>query len=60
MAYFNMDVGVSGPDFGASSVPSLKGFLRDIARAVPNPKGGTVYEAWKLQTESGRRSGDCR
>ncbi|MCU1302180.1 MAG: Glutamate carboxypeptidase [Candidatus Sulfotelmatobacter sp.] len=45
-AYFNMDVAVSGPKFGASAVPSLKQFLRDIARAVPSPKGGTLYEAW--------------
>ncbi len=55
VAYFNMDVGVSGPDFGASSVPSLKGFLREIARTVPSPKGGTVYDAWKLKSERGRR-----
>ncbi len=46
-AYFNMDVAVSGPKFGASSVPSLKQFLRDVAKAVPSPKGGTVYEAWQ-------------
>jgi N-acetylated-alpha-linked acidic dipeptidase len=46
-AYFNMDVAVSGPKFGASAVPSLKQFLRDIAKAVPSPKGGTVYEAWR-------------
>jgi N-acetylated-alpha-linked acidic dipeptidase len=42
-----MDVAVSGPKFGASSVPSLKQFLRDIAKSVPSPKGGTVYEAWQ-------------
>jgi N-acetylated-alpha-linked acidic dipeptidase len=46
-AYFNMDVGVSGPKFGASAVPSLKQFLRDVAKGVPSPKGGTVYEAWE-------------
>ncbi|PYX49716.1 MAG: glutamate carboxypeptidase [Acidobacteria bacterium] len=46
-AYFNMDVAVSGPKFGASAVPSLKQFLRDIAKVVPSPKGGTVYEAWQ-------------
>jgi N-acetylated-alpha-linked acidic dipeptidase len=46
-AYFNMDVAVSGPKFGASAVPSLKQFLRDVAKAVPSPKGGTVYEAWQ-------------
>jgi len=46
-AYFNMDVGVSGPKFGASAVPSLKQFLRDVTKVVPSPKGGTVYEAWQ-------------
>ena len=46
-AYFNMDVAVSGPKFGAASVPSLKQFLRDVTKAVPSPKGGTVYESWR-------------
>ncbi len=50
-AYFNVDVGVSGPKFGASAVPSLKQFLRDITKAVPNPKGGTVYEAWQKASQ---------
>jgi N-acetylated-alpha-linked acidic dipeptidase len=45
-AYFNMDVAVSGPKFVASAVPSLKSFLRDIAKSVPSPKGGTVYDEW--------------
>jgi N-acetylated-alpha-linked acidic dipeptidase len=49
VAYFNMDVGVAGPDFGASAVPSLKQYLRDIAKAVPSPKGGSVYEQWKVK-----------
>ena len=48
VAYFNVDVGVSGPDFTASAVPSLKEFIRDIARSVPSPLGGTVYQAWRL------------
>jgi len=55
VAYFNMDIGVSGPDFGASSVPSLKGFLRDVARRVPSPRGGSVYDVWKSQNETLRR-----
>jgi N-acetylated-alpha-linked acidic dipeptidase len=46
-AYFNMDVGVSGPRFGASSVPSLKQFVRDVTKAVPSAAGGgSVYEVW--------------
>jgi N-acetylated-alpha-linked acidic dipeptidase len=52
-AYFNVDVAVSGPKFGASSVPSLKQFLRDVTKAVPNPKGGTVYEAWAEANKPG-------
>lgn len=47
VAYFNVDVAVSGSKFGASGVPSLKQFLRDVSKAVPSPKGGTVYEAWQ-------------
>ena len=46
-AYFNVDVAVSGSKFGASAVPSLKQFLRDVSKGVPSPKGGTVYEAWQ-------------
>ncbi|MDR3741510.1 MAG: M28 family metallopeptidase [Terracidiphilus sp.] len=46
VAYFNMDVAVAGPDFGASAVPSLKDFVRGVTRAVPSPAGGTVYDEW--------------
>ena len=52
-AYFNMDVAVSGPKFGASAVPSLKQFIREIAKAVPSPKGATVYDAWRKTSEPG-------
>jgi N-acetylated-alpha-linked acidic dipeptidase len=52
-AYFNVDVAVSGPKFGASSVPSLKQFLRDVTKSVPSPQGGTVYEVWRKATQSG-------
>jgi N-acetylated-alpha-linked acidic dipeptidase len=51
-AYFNVDVAVTGPKFGASAVPSLKQFLRDVTKAVPSPKGGTVYEAWQKASQS--------
>jgi N-acetylated-alpha-linked acidic dipeptidase len=52
-AYFNMDVAVSGSKFGASSVPSLKQFLRDVTRMVPSPKGGTVYDSWQKANQPG-------
>src|SRR5229473_2107709 len=52
-AYFNMDVGVAGKKFGASGVPSLKEFMREIAKAVPSPEGGTVYDTWKKTSQPG-------
>ena len=53
VAYFNMDVGVSGPDFSAEAVPSLKQFVRDVTMQVQSPNGGTVYEQWKKQQAEG-------
>ncbi len=55
-AYFNMDVAVSGKKFGASGVPTLKEFIREIAKAVPSPQGGTVYEAWKKTSADSNRT----
>jgi N-acetylated-alpha-linked acidic dipeptidase len=48
VAYFNTDVGVSGPDFTAAAVPSLKQFVRDITKSVRSPLGGTVYQEWRV------------
>jgi len=47
VAYLNMDAAVSGADFSASAVPSLKEFIRQVARDVPSPAGGTVYSVWR-------------
>ena len=55
VAYFNTDVGVAGPDFDASAVPSLQEFVRDVTREVPSPKGGTVYEQWKASQQTSTR-----
>jgi N-acetylated-alpha-linked acidic dipeptidase len=46
-AYFNLDVAVAGPNFNASATPSLKGFVRDVTKLVPSPKGGMLYAVWK-------------
>ena len=56
-AYFNMDVAVAGKKFGASGTPTLKEFLREIAKAVPSPQGGTVYDAWKKASAASAESG---
>ena len=57
VAYFNMDVAVSGSKFGASSVPTLKQFIRDVTKVVPSPKGGMLYDEWQKSSQSGSR---CR
>jgi len=53
VAYLNMDAAVSGTDFSASAVPSLKEFIRQVARDVPSPAGGTVYSVWR-ETAGGK------
>lgn len=55
VAYFNVDVAVSGPDFGASAVPSLGEFVRELTRDVPSPVGGSVYQQWKLRQPSNKQ-----
>lgn len=52
VAYFNTDVGVSGPSFKAAAVPSLQQFVREVSKQVPSPKGGTVYQQWRLEQET--------
>jgi N-acetylated-alpha-linked acidic dipeptidase len=51
LAYLNVDSSSSGHNFSASAVPALASFLRDVARAVPDPSGGSVYDAWKRNEE---------
>ena len=53
VAYFNVDVAVSGPSFSAAAVPSLKRFIRELTRSVPSPLGATVYDQWKADHEEG-------
>ncbi len=52
VAYFNTDVAVSGPDFSAEAVPSLKQFIRQLTQVVPSPLGGTVYSQWLASQSS--------
>jgi N-acetylated-alpha-linked acidic dipeptidase len=51
--YINVDVAVSGPDFSAAAVPSLKEFIREITRSVPSPVVGSVYDVWKSTRSEG-------
>jgi N-acetylated-alpha-linked acidic dipeptidase len=58
VAYFNVDIAVSGPNFSASAVPSLKEFIRNVARSVPSPVTGSVFFQWRLKTSSGDGDGE--
>jgi len=61
VAYFNMDVGVSGPDFSAAAVPSLKQFVREVTRSVESPTGYTVFQQWRISQagENDRRTANA-
>lgn len=51
VAYLNQDVSASGPAFGGGGTPSLRGVLRDVTRAVPDPSGrGSVYDVWRSRS----------
>ncbi len=52
VGYFNTDVAVTGPEFGAEAVPSLRQFIREVTEQVPSPRGGTVYMQWRLDAGS--------
>ena len=38
IAYVNVDTAVTGPNFGASGVPSLRDLVREVAALVPERK----------------------
>ncbi|PWN07970.1 M28 family peptidase [Rhodohalobacter mucosus] len=45
--YLNADMSVTGPNFRASSSPSLKKAIMEASKAVPHPDtDSTVYESW--------------
>ena len=48
VAYLNVDVAVSGPNFSASSVPSLWTLIRGATQDVKDPKTGkSIYQQWQ-------------
>lgn len=60
VAYLNLDVAVAGPDFGASSVPSLWKLLRAVTKDVTDPKTGkSIYQQWQDRVRAGRPEGDA-
>lgn len=58
VAYLNLDAAVSGPNFGASSVPSLWKLLRAATRDVKDPKTKkSVYQQWQDRAHENRPEG---
>ena len=48
VAYLNVDVAVSGANFGASSVPSLWKIIREVTRDIKEPKTNkSIYQQWQ-------------
>ena len=47
VAYLNVDIGVNGPDFEASSVGSLAPLVVEASRSLSDPSGSSLYEAWR-------------
>jgi len=59
VAYLNLDSAVSGPHFGASSVPSLWKLIRGVTKDVKDPKSGkSVYQQWQDRLREGRADTD--
>ena len=57
LIYMNIDVGVAGPNFGASATPSLKQFVRDATREVQDPRvGHSIYDVWRERLAQAKES----
>jgi N-acetylated-alpha-linked acidic dipeptidase len=57
VAYINVDSSTSGPIFDPNAVPSLAPLLIEVSRAVDDPSGKSLYEAWKRTgAESARKA----
>lgn len=53
VAYLNVDVAVTGPNFGASGTSSLRDVMREVTNLVPEPKaGGSVGALWEQRSKS--------
>ena len=56
VAYFNVDVAVAGPDFGAVGRAFAQAVRARDHASVPSPMGGTVYQQWRPQPPRRRTS----
>lgn len=56
VAYVNVDIGVSGPDFEGNSVGSLAPLVVETAKSLRDPTGKSLYEAWKISRAADLKS----
>ena len=61
VVYINVDSAASGPNFGASAVPSLGDLMLQITHEVLDPcTGKTIYEAMKQFKQGKDQTGETR
>jgi N-acetylated-alpha-linked acidic dipeptidase len=54
VAYINVDSAVSGRDLEVGATPALANFMRDVAKAVPDPATGKpLHAAWAQRSKDG-------
>lgn len=47
VGYLNQDVSAQGSAFGGGGSPSMRSMLRDVARQIDDPRGGSIYARWR-------------
>ena len=57
VAYINVDEATSGPNFYGQAVASLAPMLVETSRALQDPSGKTLYEAWKARVAREKKEG---
>jgi N-acetylated-alpha-linked acidic dipeptidase len=57
VAYINVDEAASGPNFHGQAVASLAPMLAETTRALQDPSGKSLYEAWKATVQREKTEG---
>ena len=55
VAYLNVDSSASGPNFQGGASGSLAPFLVETTRAIQDPGGGSLHDAWLKSTAAERK-----
>ena len=58
VAYLNVDMAATGPNFQGQSTGSLAPLLVEASKSVLDPLGKTLYEAWQLSRAKELRDAD--